>query len=94
MIFSLSSPCLSLRDSVLHFAYQLFSHGTMTENVTFLSETWKVLFKNILGSVGDVINVQTQGLIPIIQCKYTDRKQHGSMHGQYTSPLKSAGQQI
>jgi hypothetical protein len=82
IIFLLSSTRLSLRDSVLHFAYQLFSRGIMRQDVIFRSETWEVLFTNILGSVGDVINMQTQGLILIIRRKYTDRKQHGRMHWQ------------
>jgi len=69
IIFPLSSPCLSLRDSVLHFAFQLFSSGIMRQDVTFRSETRKVLFTNILASFGDVINMQTQRLIPIIRRK-------------------------
>jgi len=62
--------------------------------VTFRSETWKVLFTNILGIFGDVINMQTQGLIPIIRRKYTDRKQHDRLHWQYAPHLKPASQQI
>jgi putative SOS response-associated peptidase YedK len=66
----------------------------MRQDVTFRSETWEVLFTNILGSVGYVINMQTQELIPIIRRQYTDRKQHGRMHWQYAPPLKPARQQI
>jgi len=46
----------------------------MRQDVTFHSETWKVLFTNILGSVGDVMNMQIQGLIPIIRRKYNRQK--------------------
>jgi hypothetical protein len=66
----------------------------MRQDVTFRSETRKVLFTNILGSVGDVINMQTQGIIPNIRRKNTDRKQYGRMHWQYAPLLKLPSQQI
>jgi hypothetical protein len=93
MIFPLSSPCLSLRGSVTFCISALLSWNHERERDL---SRWNIesLFKNILGSVGDVINLQTRGLIPIIRRKYTDRKQHVRMHGQYTPPLKSASQQI
>jgi hypothetical protein len=50
--------------------------------------------QNMLGCVGEAINMQTQELIPIIRRKYIDSKQHGRMHWQYAVPLETASQHI